>query len=147
MYTEEEIRKDQKRVMDLISALELKYGNSFSVVIAMGMDLNDEDDNEHQWAGLARCGGNGYLIHQCCHALLDNSARFVDEIIDTMKCILMHIHENEPEKLVEVREMCLELIKKDIIRNTSQFKEFKEKEGVEELVNGFLKDMGFKTEN
>lgn len=147
MFTEKEIREDQKKVMDLISTLEMKYGKTFSIVLAMGVDLNPEDEHGGQWAGLARCAGNGYLLHQCCHALLDNSVRFVDEVIDTIKCILMHIHENEPEKLTEVREMCLELIKKDIIRNTSEFKEFKEKEGVEELVNGFLKDMGFKTEN
>lgn len=147
MYTEEEIRKDQKRVMDLISALELKYGKAFSIVLAMGVDLNEGSDDTHQWAGLARCAGDGYLTHQCCHALLDNSVRFVDEVIDTMKCILRHMHKNEPEKLAEMREMCLELIKKDIIKNTSEFKEFKAKEGVEELVDGFLKDMGFKTEN
>lgn len=147
MFTEEEIREDQKRVMDLISALELKYGESFSIVLAMGVDLNEGSDDTHHWAGLARCAGDGYLIHQCCHALLDNSARFVDEVIDTMKCILKHINKNEPEKLSEMREMCLELIKRDIIKNTSQFKEFKAKEGVKELVDGFLKDMGFKTEN
>lgn len=147
MFTEEEIREDQKRVMDLISALELKYGEAFSIVLAMGVDLNPDDENGGQWAGTARCAGNGYLIHQCCHALLDNSVRFVDEVIDTMKCILKDIHEDEPDQLSEMREMCLELIKRDIIRNTSQFKEFKAKEGVEELVNGFLKDMGFKTEN
>lgn len=147
MFKEEEIREDQKKVMDLISALELKYGETFSIVLAMGVDLNPEDEHGGQWAGLARCAGNGYLIHQCCHALLDNSVRFVDEVIDTMKCILGHMHKNEPEKLVEMREMCLELIKKDIIKNTSEFKEFREKEGVKELVDGFLKDMGFKTEN
>ena len=144
MFTEKEIREDQKRVMDLISALELKYGKAFSIVLAMGVDLNEGSDGTHQWAGLARCAGDGHLTHQCCHALLDNSVRFIDAVIDTMLCILRHMHKNEPEKLTEVREMCLELIKKDLIKNTS---EFKEKEGVKELVDGFLKDMGFKTEN
>ncbi len=147
MFTEKEIREDQKRVMDLISALELKYGEAFSLVMAMGVNLNPEDENGGAWAGVARCAGDGYLTHQCCHALLDNSVRFVDEVIDAMKCILKNLHKDEPDQLSEMREMCLEVIKRDIIRNTSQFKEFKAKEGVEELVNGFLKDMGFKTEN
>lgn len=145
MFTEQEIREDQKKVMDLISALELKYGDSFSLVMAMGVDLNEESDDEHQWAGCARCVGRGYLLHQCCHALLDNSVRFIDEIIDTMKCILSHL--NEPKNLSEMREMCLELIKKSLIKNTSEFKEAKEKEEAKELVDGFLKDMGFKTGN
>lgn len=147
MFTEKEIREDQKKLMDLISALELKYGEAFSIVLATGVDLNPKDEHGSQWAGLARCAGDGYLMHQCCHALLDNSVRFVDEVIDTMKCILKDLHKSEPISLSEMREMCLEIIKKDIITNTSEFKEFKAKEGVEELVNGFLKDMGFKTEN
>lgn len=147
MFTEKEVREDQKRVMDLISALELKYGEAFSITLAMGVNLNPEDEREGQWAGLARCAGDGYLIHQCCHALLDNSVRFVDEVIDTMKCILKHVNKNEPINLSEMREVCLELVKRDIIKNTSEFKEFKAKKGAQEIVDNFLKDIGFKTEN
>lgn len=148
MFTEEEIREDQKRVMDLISALELKYGESFSIVMAMGVDLNGESDNEdHQWAGCARCSGRGYLIHQCCHALFDNSIRFIDEALDTMKCIFANSKRIIPNKIAKARDIALEAIKKDLIMETSEYKEAKSLKDAQEAVDGFLKDIGFKTEN
>lgn len=147
MFTEEEIREDQQRVMDLISALELKYGEAFSLVMAMGVDLNPENEDEHQWAGCARCAGRGYLLHQCCHALFDNSVRFIDEAIDTIKCILGKSKKNEPKRLANMRNMCLELIKKDLIVRTDEYKQAAAVEEAQEIVDDFLNDMGFKTEN
>ena len=74
MYNEEEVREDYKRLIDHVKALELKYGDDFACVVALGVEIDDDTVA----ASLSTMGKDN-IFHQLLHMMVDMSPRFIDE--------------------------------------------------------------------
>lgn len=132
-WKENEVREDLDRVRAMIDALKLKYGEDFSCVWTAGCNIGEA------WAGEAIIAGEPAMLHMACHGLLD-APKFVDEICDTIKCVL---HNNQPENMpkliVQAMESSINSLKKVLLMSTKEYKKRMEEkeieENVQELVN------------
>lgn len=146
MNTQKEVRDDLEKFHDIIKEMEVKYGPEFSCAIAAGVgvhtEFTDEDDPD-AYAGVCCVSGDPALLHQACHCLL-KSARFIDEFMDTVKCVLMNEHKGRDEVAKKLLDLSIDSMKKMLIMATDEFKKAVAEAEAEEAVNKLLKGAGFK---
>lgn len=137
MFKEEEVRDDLHRLTELLKAINLKYGDAFSLVLAIGITI--EEDGDEKWAGQAAVIGEEPGVHQCMHALLANPPRFVAELVNAIKCVNKHSDESPMRKLVV--EQAAEVIEIAMLRENREVKERMAEKEAEELVDDLLKKL------
>jgi len=145
MHTQEEIREDIDKVRSLIDVLKLKYGEEFSCVFAAGVGVNSEITSEPDvYSGGACMVGNSMMFHQACHCLL-HSVKFIDGIIDAIKCTLEEEHRrtNKPEILGIMMITAMDSLKKLLVMSTDEFKEEVQNKEINDAVQHLLRDAGF----
>lgn len=133
MHNEEEVREDFKRLLEHVHSLELKYDEDFSCVLALGVDLD-----EGQVAGAMSIMGEDKILHQIMHMLLERSARFVDELFDTIGCVLLRSHKDEPDFIKKMVVASVESMKRQVLEQNKQFLKAKMEVDAEEVVTKFL---------
>lgn len=123
-----------------IEKLRQKYGRLLSIIEVLCID-DDLEDGRRQSHVSIHISGSNRDMHSLCHVLLEHSAAFVEEIINAIACVLDHSQPNLPEKAKMSRDMCLELIKMDLLKCNKEYQKQKAEEEAQALVDGFVKEV------
>ena len=140
MFKEEEVRDDLHRLTELLKAINLKYGDAFSLVLAIGITI--EEDGDEKWAGQAAVIGEEPGVHECMHALLANPPRFIVDFVSAIKCVNKHSDETPMRKLVV--EHAADVIELAMLRENREVKERMAENAAQELVDDLLDKLGMK---
>jgi len=143
MFTDSEAREDLNEIKSYIESLEVKYGNEISCIVAAGVNANSKfttEDDPDICVAMTYINGESPNIHKLCHCML-RSAKFVDEVIDAMKCVIVHQakEDGKPSFLVEAIKASLDSLKSLLIKGTEEYAEYKASKDVED----YLKNEGF----
>lgn len=136
MHSESEIKEDMDKLRAHIDALSDKYGDDFSCVLAAGVSMGNV------WAGSSITCGESPLVHQACHAFLENP-KFIDEFFDAVKCVILKHGKDRPEFLKNIIAESIESMKRMLIMETEHFKKHIAEKEVDEAVQDLLKQAGF----
>lgn len=123
-----------------IEKMKQKYGRLLSVIEVLCID-DELDDGRLQSHVSVHITGSNRDMHSLCHVLLDQSAMFVEEIINTIACVLDHEQPDLPEGVRMSRDACLEIIKRDLLKCNKEYQRQKAEEEAQELVDGFVKEV------
>lgn len=135
MYNEEEVREDYKRLIDYLKTLESKYGDSFACVVALGVEIDDE-----AVAGSMFAMGEDQLFHQLLHMIVDRCPRFIDEFFDVVSCLTLKSHKDAPDFIKQMLVASVESMKKEVMKQSREFKRLKAEHDAKESVDKFLED-------
>lgn len=128
-----ELKQDLKKLVDHVDCFQEKY--DCCMLSAMAVSIDEEK---------AACqvylkGGDAQALHMLCHGLL-KAPRFVDELFDTIKCVIRHV---DPEKEDPFKnfliESSLESIKKLVL--LVALKEREANNDAEDSVKKFLDEV------
>jgi F0F1-type ATP synthase beta subunit len=123
-----------------IEKLRQKYGRLLSIIEVLCIDEQLEDDRTQSHVSVHLTGSNRD-IHALCHVLLEHSAAFVEEIINAIACVLDHSQSNLPEKVKMSRDICLKLIKRDLLKCNREYQKLKAEKEAQDLVDSFVKEV------
>lgn len=135
MYDEKEVKEDYKRLIDVIKTLELKYGDSFACVCALGVEIDDETV-----ASSLSTMGEDQIFHQLLHMIVDRSPRFVDEFFDVVSCLTLKSHKDAPDFIKQMLVTSVESMKRQVIEQSREFKRLKAEHDAQKSVDKFLED-------
>ena len=134
MQIMEDLEKDLHSLIEHIDCFNEKHGGS--IVMAAAMDL---DDNRAACPVFMK-GGKPEELHMLCHALL-KAPRFVDEMMDAIKCVIKHNAPQEDGFGAILMEHSMDALKKLLILVAlKEEKERNAEKDADKIVNDFLDD-------
>lgn len=130
----EDLEKDLHSLIEHIECFNEKHGGSIVMAAAMNFDENR-----------AACpvfmkGGRPEELHMLCHALL-KAPRFVDEMMDAIKCVIKHNNPNKDDLGSILMEHSMDALKKLLILVAlREEKERNAEKNADQIVKDFLND-------
>lgn len=131
-----EFQQDLKKLIDHVKCFQEKH--DCCVLNAVAKDL----DEEKAACGVMLKGGEPVELHMLCHALL-RSPRFVDEMMDAIKCIVHHLdpHKEKDSFRNFLMDASLESLKKLLLLAAVKLQEAeKDEKDADEAVKNLLNE-------